>query len=70
MIPPIERILDEHRTLDLVAPKGLQIEIDASRGVVYVHTEGVTLLRASKVEDVTIVRTDKDVQTDLLTMKW
>lgn len=50
----ITRMLTASPMRDVVGPGDLQIEMDLDRGVVYVHADGITVLR---VCDVKVLRT-------------
>jgi hypothetical protein len=47
MEPPMEELIP--KALDITAPDHVEIEIDHVRNVVYVHINGITLLRACRV---------------------
>jgi hypothetical protein len=44
-IPKLEDLVD--KSLDIALAKEIKIEIDRERNVVYVHVDGITLLRAT-----------------------
>lgn len=49
MISPDGMTLLKHQ-LDITAPKhGVQVEVDHARSVLYVHVDGITLLRICRV---------------------
>jgi hypothetical protein len=53
---------DTTPSLDITGPNGpVMIEVDAARGVMYVHIEGFTVLRICRIKDaIWLEQTGKD----------
>jgi hypothetical protein len=52
-LPSIEQLAE--RALDVTAPEYVEIEVDMTRSVIYVHVEGVTLLRCCRVKTMKVI---------------
>jgi hypothetical protein len=68
-MPLMQAVTDSHsgllRQMDITAPEGeVQVQISADGKVLWVHVEGVTVLRVCRCEKITIENQRKKILTE------